>query len=160
VEKAKEARAKEIKERILGQKNRRVLSLAGEFVKIGQGQFDWSFVTKSGRVFKLDGVDQSGHFSYKALSGVSATIKPDGTVIFHANDALTIELPSQAKGLPFAQYGDTSENGFDWVIALPNGKLYKLEGYDKERKSFVYSPVDAQAKQEGDEVVVLPGTES
>ncbi len=163
LKKAQEVRAKEIAQNIIKDQPKAELPVAGEFVRFGDGQYDWVFVTKNGDVYKLAGVDpKTGNFSYEPLPGVQGSISKDGKVAFSAqgDDATAQALANkQMNGYPFAQYGDPNENGFDWVVVTQDGKLYKLEGFDPDTQSFVYTPVDGLvAEPQGDSVEVLPGT--
>ncbi len=159
VQRAKELREKEISQKLLEKKVARV---AGEFVHYGEGQYDWVFVTKNGDVWKLDGVNENGSFAYKHLTDVKATIDKNRKVVFYptnANDPIAKQLAGKERsGYVFAKYNDQSEKGFDWIVVV-GGKPYKLEGYDEDTQSFIYTPVpDVYAKEQGDEVVILPGS--
>jgi hypothetical protein len=139
VNEAREARARETAERILQGQTQRTLEIRGHFYHTGEGQWDWIYVTQNGQGFKLDGVDpQTGNFKYVPVDNPQDLI------------------PSGTKGLPFAKYGDATQNGFDWVIAS-GGRLFKLEGYDFETEKFIYSPVSVQVQTNGDALIVMPG---
>jgi hypothetical protein len=140
VQEAKAIRAQETAQNILQGAQSRTLEISGHFVQTGSGPFDWVYVTENGQAYQLTGVDpETGNFTYAAV------------------DDPTPYAQQAANGLPFAQYDDPNENGFDWVIVASNGELYKLEGFDFATQSMVYSPVDAEAQTNGDELVVLPG---
>ena len=155
IKEAEQKRKIEVAEAMLQHKNKRELQIVGEFIKTGPGQYDWVFVTKSGQAYKLTGVNpENGNFDYKKLSGVQVSIQNGAKVQYNGK---------VYNGYPFASYDDSSENGFDWVVVTSDGKVYKLEGYDEESGSFVYTPVDpVKASVSGDTVVVqstepLPG---
>ncbi|SMC10009.1 hypothetical protein [Nitratiruptor tergarcus] len=160
IEEARQQREEEISQKLLQRKKAKV---AGEFVHYGEGQYDWVFVTKSGNVWKLDGVDENGSFAYKRAEGVKATFDEDGKIVFDISIAQNGEITQQLSnkefsGFVYAKYNDEEENGFDWIVVV-DGKAYKLEGYDEESKSFIYTPVSkVNAKEQGDEVIILPGT--
>ncbi len=158
-QKAFQERSEEIAQKLIGHKPKVQLPIAGDFVRIGSGQYDWAFVTKSGHVYKLAGVNENGQFKYEPLSGVQGQIAPDGKVSFDGQNP-SVTLPgTPTTGYPFAKYNDPNENGFDWIVATKSGHIYKLEGFDEESKSFVYTPVEGvKAKQQGEEVEVLPGS--
>ncbi len=151
VQQAYEERKKELKQEILKHKNRVKYKVAGYFVKIGEGQYDWAFVMPNGDIYKLAGVDASGHFKYE---------KQEGKAQITANGYIFLPGTTSGEGLPFINYNDPDENGFDWVIVTKDGKLYKLEGYDQENQTFVYTPVEGVVAktQSSNEVEVLPGT--
>ncbi len=158
IEEAKKERMQEISQELL---QKRAAKIAGEFAKFGPGQYDWVFVTKSGDVYKLVGVTESGNFDYKKLSGVKGIIDKNGQVKIVASQ-ITNDIEAQIankefKGYPFANYNDPNENGFDWVVVTGN-KVFKLEGFDPDSKSFVYTPAPGViARPQGDEVELLPG---
>ena len=161
VEEAKKKHIERVKQKLLGNKPKAELPIAGEFVRIGDGQYDWVFVTKSGNVYKLAGVDENGKFKYEPLEGVKATIDQDGKVIFQPQaQNLPVELPeAPTSGYPFVKYNDPEEDGFDWLVVTKSGKVYKFEGFDEDSKSFFYTPVDGVVAQpKGDEVEILPGS--
>ncbi len=165
VKEAYKKRVEKIKQSILKAQNRVVLPVSGEFVQYGHGPFDWVYVTTSGVVYNLVGVDkEKGTFKYEKLSGVKGFIDDDGRVKFittSQEDLAKLLAQLEAKGYPFVKYNDESENGFDWVIVTKTGKIYKLEGYDEDTGSFVYTPVEGLvAEQEGDKVEFLPGQEA
>ena len=160
VEKAKKEREKEIAHKLLQKK---VAKVAGEFIKFGEGQYDWAFVTKTGEVYKLAGVSENGMFKYQKLAGVQGVIEASGKVQIQAlqitNDVEAKLANKQFNGYAFAKYNDAEENGFDWVVVVGN-KVYKLEGYDEESGSFVYTEANGvEAQTKGEEVVLLPGQE-
>ncbi len=158
-QKAFEERSKEIAQKLIDHKPKVELPIAGDFVRIGTGQYDWAFVTKSGHVYKLAGVNENGQFKYEPLPGVQGHIAPDGKVSFNGENP-SVALPgTPTTGYPFAKYNDPNENGFDWIVATKSGHVYKLEGFDEESKSFFYTPVEGvKAKQQGEEVEILPGS--
>ena len=158
-QKAFEERSKEIAQKLIDHKPKVELPIAGDFVRIGTGQYDWAFVTKSGHVYKLAGVNENGQFKYEPLPGVQGQIAPDGKVSFDGENP-SVTLPgTPTTGYPFAKYNDPNENGFDWIVATKSGHVYKLEGFDEESKSFFYTPVEGvKAKQQGEEVEILPGS--
>ncbi|MRI58752.1 MAG: hypothetical protein C6H99_04500 [Epsilonproteobacteria bacterium] len=163
IEQAQRLRSQEIAQKILKHQTKVQLKIAGEFVRYGDGQYDWVFVTFDGKVFKLKGVDpRSGNFDYEYLPEVVGSIAPDGSVSFEASsgDELALLLASQSRqGYPYAKYDDPEEKGFDWIVITQDGNVYKLEGYDEEAQSFVYTPVeDILAIPQGDEVELLPGS--
>ncbi len=157
-QKAMKERSKEIAANIIKNRPKVKLPVAGDFVRIGDGQYDWAFVTKNGKVYKLAGVNEDGNFKYEALPGAKAVIDDEGNVKFLKTDGLNL-TDTTFKGYPFAKYNDPNENGFDWIVVTKNGKVYKLEGFDPDSKSFVYTPADGlEAQQQGEEVEVLPGS--
>ncbi len=164
VEEAKKLRAQEVIQKILGDQQKRELPVTGDFVQYGPGQYDWVFVTTTGKVYKLVGVDENtGNFKYVPLPGVTGDILDDHTVIFDVQDdtdPVAQQLQNlNKKGFPYAKYGDPSENGFDWVVTTPSGFVAKLEGFDTDEESFVYTPLEGiTAQPQGDEVVLLPGS--
>ena len=161
VQRAKEEHIERVKQKLLGNKPKAELPIAGEFVRIGEGQYDWAFVTKSGHVYKLAGVNSDGKFKYEPLSGVQGIIEQDGKVIFEPQTQnLPVALPQEpASGYPFAKYNDPQEDGFDWIVVTKSGRVYKFEGFDEDSKSFFYTPVDGlKAQPKGDEVEILPGS--
>jgi hypothetical protein len=150
VKQAYKERTHEIAQELLKNQKRATYQIQGRFVQIGNGQYDWVYVTASGKAYKLAGVNlQTGTFRYQPYD---AQIEVDGN---------QIKINGQVKkAYPYVKYDDPKENGFDWVVVLPDGKLYKLEGYDMDEGTFVYTPVEGvEAKDEGEEVEVLPGTE-
>ena len=160
VEEAKKEREQEVSQKLI---QKRVAEVAGEFIRIGDGQYDWAFVTKSGEVYKLAGVTENGTFKYEKLPGVEGVIDSDGTVSIEPLQITnTIEAQIANKefnGYAFAKYNDPQENGFDWIVVV-DGKVYKLEGYDEAAGSFVYTPAtDVTAETQDDEVILLPGQE-
>ncbi len=157
VQEAFKERSQEVAQKLIDHQPKRELSIAGDFVKIGNGQYDWAFVTTSGNVYKLVGVGEDGKFKYQPLSGVIGEIAPDGTVTFDGQNP-SVALPQEPlPGYPFAKYDDPNENGFDWIVVTKSGHIYKLEGFDKDSQGFFYTPVDGlTANQQGDEVVILP----
>jgi uncharacterized protein YegP (UPF0339 family) len=165
VHQAHQQRVEELKEKITKNQSKVKYPIAGEFIKYSDGAFDWVFVAQNGQVFKLDGVNpETGSFKYTYLPGVSGTIQSDGKVMFEVNSTNEIALQLatiEAVGAPFAKYNDESENNFDWFVVASNGQVYKLEGYDEDSESFVYTLVeDLTATQEDGEVeVILPGQE-
>ncbi|BCD62600.1 hypothetical protein NitYY0826_C1482 [Nitratiruptor sp. YY08-26] len=160
IEEARQQREEEISQKLLQRKKAKV---AGKFVHYGEGQYDWVFVTKSGDVWKLNGVNKNSSFAYQHVEGVKASFDEDGKIVFDTSTAQNGEIAQQLSrkefsGFVYAKYNDEEENGFDWIVVV-NGKAYKLEGYDEESKSFIYTPVSkVNAKEQGDEVIILPGT--
>ncbi len=157
VQEAFKKRSQEVAHKLIDNQPKRELPVAGDFVKIGEGQYDWAFVTTSGHVYKLVGVSEDGKFKYQPLGGVKGEIAPDGTVTFDGQNP-SVDLPKEPlPGYPFAKYDDPNENGFDWIVATKSGHVYKLEGFDEDNQSFFYTPVEGlKAQQQGDEVVILP----
>ncbi len=161
VQRAKEEHIERVKQKLLGNRPKAELPIAGEFVRIGEGQYDWVFVTKSGHVYKLAGVNSDGKFKYEPLPGVQGIIEQDGKVIFEPQTQnLPVALPQEpASGYPFAKYNDPQEDGFNWIVVTKSGRVYKFEGFDEDSKSFFYTPVDGlKAQPKGDEVEILPGS--
>ena len=160
VEEAKKEREQEVSQKLI---QKRVAEVAGEFIRIGDGQYDWAFVTKSGEVYKLAGVTENGTFKYEKLPGVEGVIDSSGTVSIEPVQ-ITSSIEAQIankefNGYAFAKYNDPQESGFDWIVVV-DGKVYKLEGYDEATGSFVYTPAtEVTAETQGDEVILLPGQE-
>ncbi|NPA56995.1 MAG: hypothetical protein GXO19_04585 [Epsilonproteobacteria bacterium] len=148
VKEAEEMRKEELVHALLKDQEKAEYPIKGYFVKIGPGQYDWIYVAANGKVYKLVGVNpETGNFQYSPYDGV-VEILDDGKI--KVGDEVK-------KGLPFVKYDDPDEDGFDWVVIL-NGKPYKLEGFDFDEASFVYTPVDGVvAQEEGDSVELLPG---
>ena len=161
VQRAKEEHIERVEQKLLGNRPKAELPIAGEFVRIGAGQYDWVFVTESGHVYKLAGVNSDGKFKYEPLSGVQGIIERDGKVIFEPQTQnLPVTLPqTPVAGYPFAKYNDPQEDGFDWIVVTKSGRVYKFEGFDEDSKSFFYTPVDGlKAQPKGDAVEILPGS--
>ncbi|MRI83934.1 MAG: hypothetical protein C6I00_05880 [Nitratiruptor sp.] len=151
IEAAKQERDRQVAQKLVHSGEKEVYPVVGYFVSIGPGQYDWIFVTMGGQAYKLVGVNDQGNFQYAPFTE-PVSLHEDGHI--QVGDQLK-------KGLPFVNYQDPTENGFDWVITL-GGKVYKLEGYDPDSQSFVYTPIESVIAQEnGDQVeILLPGVEN
>lgn len=142
LEAAKQERVNEVVKKIMNGDYAAHLKVAGYFVNYGRGQYDWAFVGKSGIVYKLEGVNESGSFRYSILEDLKGYINDnDSTIRFRGanTNAIAKSLKGRSfRGMPFAQYGDIEEKGFDWVL-IASHDVYKIEGYDPVAKGFVYT---------------------
>jgi len=123
--------------------------IAGYFSRIGNGKFDWVYVSGS-TVAKLAGMDRDGHLLWNPVLNHrydSINIGSDHILFGKANgfDPLSLENRNLRIDGCFIRYGLGS---YDWIYVTPNNQAYKLEklGYNG---NFLWVPLKVRAHREG-----------
>ncbi|WP_281848091.1 hypothetical protein [Nitratiruptor tergarcus] len=123
---------------------KRSLSIDGYFAHYGSGSFDWMYRSaKSGKVYKLEGMDKNGYFKWTNLTDffsksyvrngkiIIGSLKSTRDVNNEKTSAFIKDLENKEFPIDgyFAHYGSGS---FDWIYkSAKSEKVWKLEGMDE-----------------------------
>ncbi len=132
-------------------------SIAGYFIRIGQGVFDWVYVSADRKlVAKLDGMEHNGSLKWRPLlwnAFEDIEITSD-RVIFgatSATDTLAQRLASRSFVLEgyFIHYGPQK---YDWIyVDRARKKSYKLEGLSYT-KHFLWVELPVEVEKKGKKI--------
>ena len=119
------------------------LDINGYFIHYSDGAYDWIYVSKSKRVYKLEGMDEDGYLKWLNLSwvingvnidknswkiyfdtGILPGMEPELTQIIDAIENKNLDIDGF-----FTHYGD---GAYDWIYVSKSKRVYKLEGMDEE----------------------------
>ncbi len=129
--------------------------IAGYFSRIGDGKFDWIYVSGS-TVAKLAGMDEDGHLIWDPiLYHAFDTIQiKDGFLLFGtatSSDPLALRLSQERLMIEgaFVHYGISI---YDWIYVTRSGRSYKLEGlsYDED---FLWAPLQIRGVRKNDAIL-------
>ncbi|BCD68940.1 S8 family serine peptidase [Nitratiruptor sp. YY09-18] len=158
---AKAAVEEVIRQRVQREVVGKAFVVAGYFLHIGPGKFDWIYVSSDfAFVGKLEGMDENGYLRWRVLHSPQRrgfdTIALNGSFITFGNtlqtDPLYDRLANRSLNIngDFVHYGD---GAYEWIYrdrsSLKSFKLEKLS-YDG---SFLWIPLKLQAKIENNKVV-------
>jgi len=128
--------------------------IAGYFSRIGDGKFDWVYVSGS-TVAKLAGMDEDGHLIWDPiLYHAFDTIKiENGFLLFgtaKSYDPLALRLSQERLNIEgvFVHYGIGS---YDWIYVAQSGRSYKLEGLSYN-DDFLWVPLYVRGIKENSKI--------
>ncbi|SMC10172.1 S8 family peptidase [Nitratiruptor tergarcus] len=138
----------------------KTFALSGYFFHIGDGKFDWIYVSKNLKfVCKLEGMDEHGYLRWNILQSSKKrgfdTISLDGPVITFGKSLQTGALYQQLAHRSFVIDGDFvhySTGAYEWIYIDKNSlKSFKLERLSYTG-SFLWIPLDLSSYIENDKV--------